>query len=84
MAKYRKNRSRVYEDSPEFLGIDMGKIAYGSWIKLDRSTGHLHIESCCAEGPVILSTEHARLLASRLRSWSLPPRSRKAKPHALK
>jgi len=77
MAKKAKIRSRVYEDSDTFLGIDMGKNSDGSWVKLDRGAGTLHIESCCAEGPVILSDEHARLLASRLRSWSRPPRSRK-------
>lgn len=62
--------SRVYEDTDNFLGIDMGRRADGSWIKLDRGIGNLYIESCCADGSVILSPRHARLLAARLIEWS--------------
>lgn len=66
----KPDESRVYDDGPDRLGIDMGPNAESSWVFADQVDGGVVIDHSNMDGEVLLSKKHAKILGERLIEWS--------------
>lgn len=62
--------SRIYNDNRDELGFDMGDGLDNSWVLFEPFDGGIRVDQFSADGDVVLSPEHARLLAARLVEWA--------------